>query len=282
MRGMAIALVFLLASAAAHAEESAWTYLNRGIKAYQKGDFRRAGELFDAATRHDRRCHDAYFYLGMLAEKKREVKKATEYYLKVDASNGMYPLCMERLGHIARVAGDLKKAAEYYAIFAKKRPTTMSWMLLGSTQMDLKKFKEAEVSLTEAGKYSKGNLDLTEMRARLFIETKRPNKALDEYTAILKVIPSDNTARFLRGQCLVDLDRKDEGQREFEQVLKTDPWHAGALHAMVALLDKDPASADEVKEFNRRLKILAKAKPKVRAVSGKRKDSPPPFPGADK
>jgi tetratricopeptide (TPR) repeat protein len=276
MRKTGILCVLALLAGLAQAEESAWTILERGIKAYRNNDLRRAEELFTSAVARQNDCHDAYFYLGMIAEKRRRPRAAAEFYRKVADTNGTYPVCQQRLGQLTLAAGDRKQAVQHFAVYAKLRPTTLAWMQVATLQIDLKQFKEAEASLEEAGKYSKGNLDLAEMRARLFMETDRPAAALTEYSKILKVVPTDNNARYLRGLCLNQLHESRKARGEFEQVLVKDPWHGGALRAMVRMLEDAGERKDLVKEYRRRLTILAKNPPKVRPVSGKDQGAPPP------
>lgn len=275
MRKFGILCVLALLAGLVQAEESAWTLLDRGIKAYRSNDFRRAQELLTGALARRNDCHDAYFYLGMIAEKKRRPRAAADFYRKVAETNGTYPMCQQRLGQLTLGFGDRKQAVQHFAVYAKLRPTTLAWMQVATLQIDLKQFKEAEASLEEAGKYSKGNLDLVEMRARLFMETDRPAAALKEYTAILKVVPSDNGARYLRGVCLNELKESGKARREFERVLQKDPWHGGALRAMVRILEDGGGREDLLKEYRRRLKILKKNPPKVEPVSGKSADAPP-------
>ena len=140
-------------------------------------------------------------------------------------------LAAERLGQMALRKGDKEKALEHFQVYVKERPSGQAYMQVATVQLDLKKFKEAELSLAEAKKTLRGNLDLAEMYGRLYLETERYGEALESYRAIIKKIPIDNRARFLCGNCLKRLERLDEAKREYRQVLERDPFHSPAPSA---------------------------------------------------
>ena len=65
MRMTVAALAVVLFTGAAEAE-SAWTLLAKGIKAYQKGNVRKAKAILEAAIISNSKCGDAYYYLGLI------------------------------------------------------------------------------------------------------------------------------------------------------------------------------------------------------------------------
>jgi tetratricopeptide (TPR) repeat protein len=116
---------------------------------------------------------------------------------------------------------------------------------------------------------SKGDLDVTELFGRLYVESGRNQDALAAYTEIVEKIPSDTTARFMRAVCLQRLERNDEAIAEMEQVLVKDPYHGLSLKALVEAYKGDSAQAAKVREYKVRLERLAKAKPApARPVKG--------------
>ncbi|MHC4548788.1 MAG: tetratricopeptide repeat protein [Planctomycetota bacterium] len=261
----------LLCTKLVYAEESAWTLLDKGLKEYRKGQLTRAEKLFDAAVRLDARCEDAYYYLGLINEKKRMPRQAEAFYKKISKKYPTYSLAAERMGQMALQQGDKKQALEQFQIFAKERPSGRAHMQVASVQLDLKAYKEAEASLAEAKKFFHDDLDLVEMYGRLYMETERYAEALDAYKTIIKKIPVDNMARYMCATCLQRLTREEEAVREFQAVLERDPYHAMTLRTLIRLYEGDPSKRSEVAEYRKRLKLLAKSKPKVRRVSGKTK-----------
>ena len=252
------------------AQESAWTLLEKGIQEYRKGHTARAEKFFDASIRMDARCQDSCYYLGLIAEKKRMPRKAVAYFQMIEKKHPSYSLAAERLGSIALANGQKEDALRFYKIHAKDRPSGRAHMVVAGVQLDLKKYKEAEESLQGAEKFWRGNLDLIEMRGRLYMETERYPEALDAYTAILKKVPIDNTARVMRAICLQRLERMDDAVGEYQKVLQRDPYHRMALKALIGHFQSDPSKKGVVAEYRKRLKAVIKKAPRVRRVSGKK------------
>jgi len=251
--------------------ESAWTMLEKGIRQLEKKRYDRAEAYFHAAVRMDSRCVDANYYLGVIYQKKGSHKVAEQLFNKVTKDAPTFHLACGRIGHIAMKKGDLKTAEEKFTVLADKQPTSQSWMQVAAVQLSRERYKEAEASLTTASKFSKGNLDIVELKARLFMETKRFDEALDCYTEILSKIPIDSTARYLRGVCLKELNREDEARKEWETVIEKDPWNRRTLEALVEMYKDDPSREKTVLVYSKRIEILKKNPPRVRRVSGKKK-----------
>ena len=76
------ALALLLAANFAFAQGSAWTLLEDALKQFRAGKLTRAEQLFEAAVLKDGRCQDAYYYLGVIAEKRKMSRKAIKYYAR--------------------------------------------------------------------------------------------------------------------------------------------------------------------------------------------------------
>jgi len=261
--------LLLTAGGFARAEESAWTLLEKGIEEYGKGRAQRAEQILDAAVRMDARCEDAWYYLGRIREDKGDTRGAIAAYKNITQNFPTYSLAAERLGELALRAGDKESALEHFKVHAEARPTANALMQLASVQIELKKYEDAEASLKKAAELSKGNLDVTDLFGRLYLESGRNEEALAAYSEIVEKIPSDNTARFLRALCLKRLDRYDEAVREMEQVLAKDPYHAMTLKALIDIYRDDPAQVSKVKDYKQRLARLAKSKPApARPVKG--------------
>jgi len=269
-RILRVAAVLLLGAGLARAEESAWTLLEKGIQAYRNGKAKRAEGLFKAALRHNGRCHDAYFYLGLLAERRGEPERALALYRRIDQEFPTYSLAAERRGHIALARGNREEAVREFELLAEKRPSAAAFLQLAAVEIDLKRYDDATETLDEAGKWTKNNVELLELRARLLMETGRFAEALDRYTRILEILPVDTSARYLRGTCLERLGRTAEALREYETVLERDPFHKLCLLRTIRLLEKEPDRAEQVARYKRRLEALAKGAPRVREVSGKK------------
>lgn len=263
------AALLLSAAGFASAEESAWTLLEKGIDEYRKGRPQRAEQILDAAVRMDARCEDAWYYLGRIREDKGATREAIDAYKKITAEFPTYSLAAERLGELALRAGDKEAALEHFKVHAEARPSVNALMQLASVQIDLKKHEDAEASLKKAAELSKGNLDVTDLFGRLYLEAGRNEEALTAYSEIVEKIPTDTTARFLRALCLQRLERTDEAVAEMEQVLVRDPYHGMTLKALIEVHKNDSAQAAKVADYKARLQRLAKSKPApARPVKG--------------
>lgn len=270
MRKITWGVALLLSVAGnAGAEESAWTLLEKGIEEYRKGRPQRAEQILDAAVRMDARCEDAWYYLGRIREDRGSTREAIEAYGKITKEYPTFSLAAERLGELALKAGDKEAALEHFKVHAEARPTANALMQLASVQIELKKYEDAEASLKKAAELSKGNLDVTDLFGRLYLEAGRNEDALAAYSEIVQKIPSDNTARFLRALCLQRLERNEEAVAEMEQVLSKDPYHALTLRALIEVHKDDAAQASKVRDYKNRLERLAKSKPApARPVKG--------------
>jgi tetratricopeptide (TPR) repeat protein len=263
------AALLLSAAGLARAEESAWTLLEKGIDEYRKGRPQRAEQILDAAVRMDARCEDAWYYLGRIREDNGNTREAIEAYKKITADFPTYSLAAERLGEIALRAGDKEAACEHFKVHAEARPSANALMQLASVQIELKKYEEAEANLKKAAELSKGNLDVTDLFGRLYLEAGRNEEALAAYSEIVEKIPTDTTARFLRAVCLQRLERRDEAVAEMEQVLVRDPYHGMTLKALIEIYKDESAQAAKVADYKARLQRLAKSKPApARPVKG--------------
>jgi tetratricopeptide (TPR) repeat protein len=262
MRKVTWGATFLaLAMGVVSAEESAWTLLEKGIDEYRKGRPQRAEQVLDAAVRMDARCEDAWYYLGRIREERGDSRGAIEAYKKITAEYPTYSLAAERLGHLALRAGDKEAAVEHFKVHAEARPSAAAHMQLASVQIEVKKYEDAEASLKKAAELNKGNLDITDLFGRLYLESGRHEEALAAYSEIVSKIPADTTARFLRAICLQRLERGDEAVAEMQQVLERDPYHVMTLKALIEVYKDDTAHADKVKDYLKRLDRVAKSKP---------------------
>lgn len=263
------ALAALVVTFPAHAEESAWTLLKKGVDAYQKGDHRKAKALFEGSVRMNPGCEDCYYYLGTIAEEAGDAASAAVLYARVTTKYPTFHLASTRLGQMAFRAGDKKKAAGHFAASAEAHPSGDTWMQLATVQLDLKEFPAAEATLRKADEFSKESPVLGEMWARLYLETKRYKDALARYDALCAKFTRDASLRFMKGACLEELGRQPEAVAEYRGVLEMDPWHEHAMRRLLSAWADDLSKTEECARMEEKLVHLKKNPPKVRPVSGK-------------
>lgn len=264
-RVITIAAAVLFGAGAVRADEpSAWDLLESGIAAHRRGDSRRAKECFEGALAKDPRCEDCHYYLGILRAKSGDAKGAIAAFQKVSDKYPTYALAQGELGNLALKLKDNESAATYFENSAKARESVDSWMQLATVQMDLKRFEAAEASLAAAEKMTKKNYRLVELWARLYLESNRPEKAVERYAELVERFPKDPIPRHMRGLCYLDMERTAEAVADFRAVLEMDPFHTGAIHALRSLWKDDPSRERDVADLDRRLAALKKSPPKVR------------------
>lgn len=268
---MRLCAALLMAATLAGAGNGAWPRFEAGVKAYRRGDLRQAEQHFEAVITAEPKFGDAYYYLGVLQQKKGSMRNAVRMFKQVEEKWPTFVLAQERLGQMALSLRKPKVAEKYFLVVAKKAPSVNSWLQLASVQVDIAKYKEAEASLKECTKLTKNNLSVVELQARLYVETDRFQEGYDAYSKILKVMPQDTTVRFMRALCLQELKRGDEAVDEMEKVLKSDPYHRGALLRLIEHY-MDKGKEKRVAVLTARLEQLKKRPPRVRSVSGKKKD----------
>lgn len=252
----------LLLAALAGAGDGVWVELQQGIEAYQKGDLARAEALLRSAS-SDSRVKDARYYLGMVRIRKGDTKGGCAMLLEVPEDAPTFGHAQRELGMRARAGGNFEAACKHLEAAAKARPSLDTLLELGKAQLDAKRFDAAEATLKRAEELSKGNVDVFEVQARLYLETARHKEALERFEAIAKALPSDVSARFGKAICLELLRRPAEAIAELEALLEKDPAHVGALERLIALYGEDRERASAKEALRKRLEWLRKNPPKV-------------------
>jgi len=240
-----------------------------GLEAFRRGDMAKAKKRFETVVKADPKFGDAFYYLGEIHGRRSDLRRAVAAYKSIEKKWGTWVMAQERLGDIALRLGDRKAAEAYYKEVAPLHPTLRNWMKVASVQLDLKKYEDCEKSIAEADKLTRKDLDLVEMKARLYTETKRFKEALVEYDVLVKATPKDATAHHLRSLTLLSLEREVMAVESFEQVLKLDPYHKGALKQLIKIYEDDRVMRERRKELMVALERVERNPPKVaRRVSG--------------
>jgi len=259
-------LATLLLALPATADESAWTLLDKGVKAFKKKDWVRAEAYFRAAQNKDGKCYDASYYLGQLHAQRGKFDKAAAELNAVPEEHSLYPLAQAKLGQLLLKQGKKKEALACLLASVKLRESSNMWLQVANVQIDLKKYKEAGESLDAADKLSSGDFRIVEMRGRLCVETKKFEEALAQYDKLVERFRDDYTLHNMRGLCLMELDRGEPAARAFERVLKLYPYHKGAMRNLIRLWEGDAVQAARVEELREALERIEKYPPNIRKV----------------
>jgi len=256
----------LVAAAVAVAGESAWTQFETARQLLGSGQHERAEALFRACLANDANVEDAHYYLGVLLERKGDVKGAAAEYAQVTDKVPTYAFAQSRLGALALRSSDAKGAAESFQKAADAAPNLDSLLQLASARMDLKQWKQAEEALTKADFYSPKDLSLLESWSRLYVETGRFALALERLDALVAQSPKDARLRLMKAVCLDKLGKPEPALRELEAGLKVDPANEEILKRLIAAYEGVPGKASERDLLSKRLEWLRKNPTKVRTA----------------
>jgi len=86
------------------------------------------------------------------------------------------------------------------------------------------------------------------LKARILLAQGRSNDAVRLIAQAVEVQPSDVSLRLTYGQILIELQRFDAAQAQFQQLLKYDPGNAEALYAL-GLLAMDDGHLEEARDY---------------------------------
>ncbi|MCZ6573765.1 MAG: tetratricopeptide repeat protein [Planctomycetota bacterium] len=233
----ALLIVPVLCAGTALAGDGAWSHFLKGVKQYEARNIELAEKHFRTALRNDEQLWDAYYYLGLILDKRGESKGARTCLLKLPEERSLYAAAQAKLGQMATVRGKYPDAATHYQASAAKRPSVDAWIEAATACMRAHKYPEAEECLLNCQKLTKGDLRLVENFARLYMETKQWAKAVPHYDKLIEISPRDNAAKFGKAVCLKYGGDKYEAIRLLETILESEPVHIGALKHLIDAYD---------------------------------------------
>ncbi len=131
---VSVLVVFLVACGGA--EERKVKYLEKGKAYLEEKNYDKAKIEFKNVLQIDPKFADAYFYMGQLEEKNKELKKALGNYKKAIELNPEYTLAQIKLSKIYVIAGTkelIDQAKELLSLAKKKQPDNIEAKLILAT-----------------------------------------------------------------------------------------------------------------------------------------------------
>ena len=166
---------------------------------FQLRDFDRAEEELRVLVRSIERRDTAWYYLGAVAEARRDYEAALAAYSRVDRGDN-------------RLNAQLRVAA----------------LLSGAGRVD-----EARARLHALqGRNANEAMRLYSGEADILVRHSRFEEAMQVYDAALEELPGDINLLYARAMLAVELDDLEAAERDFGVILERDPNHANALNAL--------------------------------------------------
>ena len=275
----ALLIVPVLCAGTALAGDGAWSHFLKGVKHYEARNIELAEKHFRTALLNDEQLWDAYYYLGLILDKRGETKGARTCLLKVPEERSIYAAAQAKLGHMATVRREHPDAATHFQASAVKRPSVDAWIEAAGACMRARKYPEAEECLLSCRKLTKNDLRLVEYFARLYMETKQWAKAVPYYDKLIESSPRDNAAKFGKAICLKYGGDEYEAIELFETILESEPVHLGVLTHLIAAYDGKRGKEQVREKLIQRLEYLKRNPVKKSRPPPRRKNKErPPMP----
>ena len=243
-----------------------WIDFKKGIEAFKRNDLKSAHALFERAVLADDSIEDAHYYLGMIADRRRDTRKAAHHFAQVSEKSPSHAFARARLGGYAVRRGDLESAAKHYETSVSLRPSVELWLNLANVRITAKKYEEAGKALKSAEKMSPRDLEIVDAFARLHLSMQEFQKAYERYEQIAKTIPGDMSAHFGKAICLMKLDRGAAAESVCNHVLRKDPNHKGVLGLLIRMYAGDPGKKELRAMYAKRLEWVKKNPPRRKPI----------------
>lgn len=231
------------------AEAQTASSLDEARAALQANDLPKAEALLAPLTGAEAKDAAAFFTLGRLRERQKNLKEAVSSYeqaTKLDATKPEYFSTLavalsQRMGEMnfmqqAMVAGKMKKAFEKSV---ELDPNHVQG-LIGLVRYYITAPEIAGGSMEKAAEFARRVRELSPFQGEMELgmvagHDERYADALSHYEAAVKLNPAHGYAQYLCGQMLVKLDKKAEARTRFETALKLDPSLDSAKKALAKL-----------------------------------------------
>lgn len=171
----------------------------------------------------------AKFYLGQIAEYKKENSAAIKYYEDIGEESEYHTQGFLRAAYLYALAGNYDDALE---ILQSSNPTSFE--------------DQKQVLLTEID---------------ILIDLKNYDKALDNANKVLSIIPDDVDFLYSRSIVYGLLDKPSDAERDLRAILVIDPNNANALNALGFTLANQPSRVKEALPFLQKALSLSPENP---------------------
>jgi tetratricopeptide (TPR) repeat protein len=205
-----------------------------GLVEFQEGHFEAAAERFAQLLRAQRYLDDAFYYLGLIADRHNDPEQALRLYAQVQAGDNAVPALL-RVAAILQKHGAPAAAEELLDRLIDDEPQHATEILAARARMyvDLADYPRAIALLDRGMKEYPDSVDLRYAMASTYEDMGRIAQALHELTGLLNTRPDDPAAMNALGYTLADHSRElKRARRLIERAYAAAPKNAAILDSL--------------------------------------------------
>jgi tetratricopeptide (TPR) repeat protein len=205
-----------------------------GLVEFQEGHFEAATERFAQLVRAQRYLDDAFYYLGLIADRHNDPEQALRLYAQVQGGDNAVAALL-RAAAILQKHGAPAAAEELLDRLIEDEPQRATEILAARARMyaDLADYPRAIALLDRGVKEYPDSVDLRYAMASTYEDMGRIAPALHELTGLLNARPDDPAAMNALGYTLADHSRElKRARRLIERAYAAAPKNAAILDSL--------------------------------------------------
>jgi tetratricopeptide (TPR) repeat protein len=217
-----------------------------GLVEFQEGHFEAATERFAQLLRAQRYLDDAFYYLGLIADRHNDPEQALRLYAQVQSGDNAVPALL-RAAAILQKHGAPAAAEELLDRLIEDEPQRAPEILAARARMyvDLADYPRAIALLDRGVKEYPDSVDLRYAMASTYEDMGRVAAALHELSGLLNTRPDDPAAMNALGYTLADHSRELRRARKLiERAYAAAPKNAAILDSLGWVLFRQGHVAD--------------------------------------
>ena len=205
-----------------------------GLIEFQEGHFDAAGARFAQLLRTEKYLDDAFYYLGLIADRRNDPEQALRLYAQVQNGENSVPALL-RASAILQTHGAAGTAEELLDRLVEDEPQRAPEILTARARMyaDAGDLRRAMTVLRQGALEYPDNVDLRYAMASTYEEQGRVADALHELTELVNARPDDPAALNALGYTLADHSRElPRARKLIERAYAAAPNNAAILDSL--------------------------------------------------
>jgi len=215
-------------------------------------------KYFNKLLSMHKRVLESYYYLGSIAEKRKQYNKAIGWYIKVKHGDNKFNANI-RVAQLLAKQGKMKSARDYLHSLGRNDPNLAVRLIIIEIDIlsNAKDYKTAMQVADQGLKEFSGNADLLYARSMLAEKADRMDIAEADLRTILKTEPDNVNALNALGYTLADkTTRFKEAHGYIERALKLSPKEPAILDSMGWVLYRMGRMDDAISYLRKALEFL--------------------------
>ena len=239
--------------------------LIRAQQAFRQHNYPAALALTDSVARFNPQLADLHFLRGRIFTETNQLRAAREAYEKVVAVDPDYQGAWMNLGNVLLDQGKPAEALEKYQREERLAPAANVYVQIGRAYAKLKKFTQADQAYRRAIQLDSTQATAYMWLGQLYEAEGHWEQAVRFSEQGLRLAPENPNYLYLAATQLIKVERYARAIRYLEEVLRQEPWHAGAHYNLgqaymrtgrTRLGERNLAVADSLQRIDRRIEDL--------------------------